>query len=114
MSSIHSYIQPMPANVLYYAIADLSGLLYDAAGVAISGTAATAAGYATVIGTIYRDMGKAVKGATATPGTFRKVQMVPAAASTAVGGTDADNFLTCYIKLGVDGKAGATPVARMQ
>ncbi len=104
MSSIHSDIKPMPANVLYYAVADLSGLLYDAAGAAISGTTATAAGYAIAIGSIYRDMGKA-------QGAFRKVQMVPAAA--AVAGADANNYLTCYIKLGMNGATGATPVARM-
>jgi hypothetical protein len=78
--------------------------LYDANGAALSGSP-----IAVAIGTIYRDMGKMVSNAN---GVFRKVQQIPAVG--AVGGLDADNYLTCYIKLGVTGATGATPVARMQ
>lgn len=100
MSSIHSDIKPMPTNVLYYALADLSGTLYNEAGAMIGDRATYNMGQ----GSIYRDMGKAI-------GPLRKVQMVPTDA--AVGGAAADNFLTCYIKVGANGTTGATPVARM-
>ena len=102
MSSIHSHINQMPANVLYYALADLSGTLYNEAGAVLGIGSRTT--YSMTQGSIYRDMGKAI-------GPLRKVQMVPADA--AVGGAAADNFLTCYIKVGANGTTGATPVARM-
>ena len=105
MSSIHSNLNQMPANVLYVATATIT-TLYDASGVALSGGALAL--IATASGTIYRDMGKMVSNAN---GVFRKVQQVPAGA--AVAGADGDNYLTCYIKLGVTGATGATPVARM-
>jgi hypothetical protein len=108
MSSIHSDLKQMPANVLYTNVADCSAAIFKEDGVTvaawISGSAA-ALGLTASYGAVFRDMGKTIYHPT--EGALRKIQVVPNSA-TALGLGDAATYLSGYIKLG-GALAPATP-----
>ena len=113
MSSIHSNLNQMPANVLYTNVTDCSIAIFEEDGATVAAWATShsaALGLATAYGAVFRDMGKTIYLANGTP--LRKVQVVPNGA-TALGLADAATYLSGYIKLGAptDGVlyAPATP-----